>query len=36
MAGVAAAGTLVSHHGAWAPLIFTLALITLFIVRSVR
>lgn len=35
VAGVAAAGaTLVSHHGAWAPLVFTLALITLLIVRT--
>ncbi|MGY1510149.1 MFS transporter [Aeromonas hydrophila] len=35
VAGVAAAGaTLVSHYGAWAPLVFTLALITLLIVRT--
>ncbi|WP_339014683.1 hypothetical protein [Aeromonas popoffii] len=35
VAGVAAAGaTLVSHHGAWAPLIFTLAIITLLIVKG--
>lgn len=35
VAGIAAAGaTLVSHHGAWAPLIFSLALVTLLIVRG--
>ncbi|WP_368192232.1 MFS transporter [Aeromonas sp. s8] len=34
LAGVAAAAaTLISHHGAWAPLIFTLAILTLLIVR---
>ena len=31
---LAAGATLVSHHGAWAPLVFTLALITLLIVRT--